>query len=723
VIKETITETLHQAIRAYNIGDLATAKELFARIIDIDPNQPDANHNMGTLFLRAGDLEKAVPFFKTALEANFGSAQYWFSYIDTLFKAGHYADALELFKISKTKGCKGEAFDNLERQLNSSEFVLKRKLAKLQNPALVNGPKGNLIYLEIGETFEKLNMLEEAIEAYKSALEIDPNYETAYIKLGNVLKGQGKLAEAVAAYKKVLEIKPDHVTAHFNIGVILQEQGRSDEAIIAYNKALSIRSDFLNAHINLGNTFKSVGKFEEAIGAYKNAIALKPDYAEAYRNFGTALQDQGKLEEAIKVYRKALDIKPDYAEVHYNIGNCFVRRDNLGEAIAAYKKALSIKPGYAEAYNNIGLALSNNGKIGEAIEFYDKAIAIKPDYAEAYSNMGVAFADQGKFEEAIGAYKNAIALKPDYAEAYHNMSIAFLVSKDFEQGFKYNEWRWRTQKFIGKYLKSTKPTWNGEKQQRVLVWAEQGVGDEIMFSSILLDLHKVSSKVIVQCDVRLKSLFARSFPEDIRFFSRDHEVPEDQYDYHVPMGSLGRTLRKSLHDFEKTALGFLEDDKQKTQILRDSITGGRHKKLVGISWKTFSTNRHSANRNIKLADMAGALNHSNAHLVCLQYGDISDEILAVKKNLGIEIVEAVSVDTKNDLDSFVSLVAACDQVVTIDNSTVHFAGALGIPTKLMLPYVSDWRWGLENKASYWYDSVQIYRQQKVSDWRAVIRNL
>jgi len=244
-----------------------------------------------------------------------------------------------------------------------------------------------------------------------------------------------------------------------------------------------------------------------------------------------------------------------------------------------------------------------------------------------------------------------------------------------------------------------------------------------MFSSIIPELCQSSSTILVQCDERLIPLFRRSFSDNIVYFPRGCEVSEDKYDYHIPMGSLPLMFRKSLERFGKTAPGFLKYDKEKAQSIRASISEGLLQNLVGISWRTESPNKGSKKRNIKLADLAKALDAENTQLVCLQYGNVSDEVKMVKRDLGINIIQVNDIDNKNDIDGLASLIAACGQVVTIDNSTAHLAGALGIKTKLILPSNCDWRWGLEEKHSYWYKSVKLCRQHKVDDWSLVLRQI
>ncbi|MEK9533219.1 MAG: tetratricopeptide repeat protein, partial [Alphaproteobacteria bacterium] len=345
-----------------------------------------------------------------------------------------------------------------------------------------------------------------------------------------------------------------------------------------------------------------------------------------------------------------------------------------------------------------------------------KAIHIKPDYVEAYNNMGNVLKSQRKVAEAIEAFKNALELKSDYADALHNMGQTFLAIKNFCEGFKLSAWRWKTKKFWGRFLTSAKPVWGGETNQRLLVWGEQGIGDEIMFASMIPELCEAQSKIIVQCDKRLIPLFQRSFCDKISFYSNDKRVCEDDYDYHIPMGSLPLFFRKSLGDFKIASHGFLRCDKKLAQNIRNQILLGRNKKLVGISWNTVSTSAHAKARNFSLRDLVLALDNERTQLVSLQYGDVSAEIEAVKKDLDIEIVQYSSVDNMRDIDGLASIIMACDQVVTIDNCTVHLAGALGVKTDLLLPRTCDWRWGLDCDDSYWYESVKLHRQSKNANW-------
>ncbi|AII88011.1 tetratricopeptide repeat protein [Planktomarina temperata] len=498
----TIDQALQQGVEAHKAGQVQEADRLYTAILKAQPKHPDANHNMGVLAVGVGKVQEALPFFKTALEANPATAQFWLSYIDALIKLEKLADAKAVLDQAKSKGAKGDGFDKLEQRLKdagqepikgkqvASEPQLKqpnildtlkldqaislaKKKAKDGSPeeakriyqdiltkfpknkrasdglkGLVGRPVGKASKVQEppqAQTQALINLysqgqLQQALQEAGTLVQQFPQSAILFNIQGAVLKGLGQLDASVEAYNKALAIKPDNADAYNNMGVTLQEQGKLEEAIEAYNKALAIKPNYAEAYYNMGNALKDQGKLEEAIEAYNKALDIKPDHAEAYKNMGVTLQDQGKLEEAIEAYNKAIIIKPDNAEAYYNMGIVLKDQGKLEEAIEAYNKALDIKPDFAEAYGNMGTALADQGKLEEAIEAYNKALNIKPDFAEAYGNMGIVLKDQGKPVEAIEAYNKSLAIKPDYAEAYNNMGNALKEQGKLEEAIEaYNK--------------------------------------------------------------------------------------------------------------------------------------------------------------------------------------------------------------------------------------------------------------------------------------------
>jgi tetratricopeptide (TPR) repeat protein len=535
--------------------------------------------------------------------------------------------------------------------------------------------------------------------------------------LGGARNSLGQATEAEKCFRKVIELKPDYAEAHSNLGVVLESMGRLDDAILAHRSALKVNPQFYVAHFNIGNVYKDTGRLEDAVSSYREAVTIMPFFAQAYINLGIVLVDLYRLDEAVSAYQYALTLEPENASAYNNLGLAFTEKGLLDDAIAAYQRALVFKPDYADAYFNIGNALKDKSKFDDAIAAYQRALAHKPDYTEAYNNMGNALKDQGKLDEAIATYERALALKPDYANAYYNMGRALWKMCEFGKASPYLEWRWKADKHIGKSIKSTKPIWKKCNSNRVLLWPEQGIGDQIMFCSVLNELHKNCRSLSVSCDSRLIPIFERSFPKGILYYPSSQKIEEDCYDSYIPMGSLPFMLRKSLDDFKGKSGAFLTSDKLKSLALREMIKGAGSARVVGLSWKTNSSRSDAQKRGIDLVQILGALNSNRLELVNLQYGEVDKEIDQAAIKTGKRIHKFENIDKMNDLDGLAALIYACDYVVSIDNVTVHLAGSLGVATKALLPNVADERWAVNSDSSYWYESVKLYRQCEPGNWQ------
>jgi tetratricopeptide (TPR) repeat protein/2-polyprenyl-3-methyl-5-hydroxy-6-metoxy-1,4-benzoquinol methylase len=398
VTELTIDQALQKGVEAHKAKQVQEADRLYTAILKAQPKHPDANHNMGVLAVGVGKVEQALPFFKTALEANPATAQFWLSYIDALIKLDQLADAKAVLDQAKSKGAKGDGFDKLAQRLNeaSEEPLAASKTtteAQSKQPNILDSLKLDQA-ISLAKKKAKDGSPEEAKRIYQDILIKFPKNKRARDGL------KGLAGRPVGKASKVQEPPQAQIQELIN----LYSQGQLQQALTQADAILQQFPQSASLFNIQGAILKGLGQLELSVEAYNKALAIKPDYAEAYNNMGVTLKEQGKLEEAIETYNKALAIKPDYAE----------------------------------AYNNMGVVLQEQGKLEEAIEAYNKALAIKPDNAEAYNNMGNAFKEQGKLEEAIEAYNKALAIKPDYAEAYNNMGIALkgLVFKQPNPGLQ-----------------------------------------------------------------------------------------------------------------------------------------------------------------------------------------------------------------------------------------------------------------------------------------------
>ena len=539
------------------------------------------------------------------------------------------------------------------------------------------------------------------------------------------LYNQGELAAVVKQAQALTEQYPESFFIWNILGAAAAQIGQLDEAVNAFQNILSIKPNHADAYYNMGNALKAQGKLEESIASYTKAVSLQPDYTDAYYNMGNALKIQGKMEQAIASYKKALSLKPSYAEAYSNMGNALQDQGKLDEAIESYKKALSLRPDYAEAYYNMGNALKDQGKLDLAIASYEKGLSVKADFAEVYNNMGKALKDQGKLDEAARAYEKALSLKPDYAEAHNNMGRLHWLNQNFNIAFELMEWRWRFKHdvSIGAKWDSARPEWNGEYNTRVFVWKEQGIGDEIMLGSTLKELNSISIKVIVECDKRLIPLYSRSFPKEMKFLDDRHKLMDYEYNGQIAIGSLLNHFRQNLRDFRESSPGWLKADRRKTAAFRKKVRESKSDMIIGISWFTKSKLANADKRNLSIQLLANYLNCVPARYVNLQYGVTADDLSENSSKYGLHLNCIDELDLFNDLDGLAALISACDIVISVDNATVHLAGALGIDTRVLLPLTADERWGLNSIHSYWYDSVTLYRQGTLADWNDPLQRL
>jgi hypothetical protein len=360
----------------------------------------------------------------------------------------------------------------------------------------------------------------------------------------------------------------------------------------------------------------------------------------------------------------------------------------------------------------------------EAIGSYISAISLNPFDAELQNNYGNVLKDLGLFEKAIKAFTKALELSPTYDSVRTNLGLLHWRKMNFKLAFDLMEWRWSGEdKFAESKFEGKKPTWNGVEREEIFVWKEQGIGDEIMFGSMIPELNEKSGGLVIECDRRLIPLYERSFPVNIRFIDDRTQLSLDDYDSHIAIGSLAKHFRHDLKDFKNVASGWLKADAKRVDSIRSSLSNDEPDRIVGISWFTESTAKGSEKRNIPLNILANYVKKMPGRLVSLQYGDTADDIKKLNEDHGVEIITLEELDLYNDIDGLAALISACDVVISIDNLTVHLAGALGADTRVLLPALSNERWGTDVSDSYWYDYLTLYRQDKPGQWGAQLEDL
>ena len=334
---------------------------------------------------------------------------------------------------------------------------------------------------------------------------------------------------------------------------------------------------------------------------------------------------------------------------------------------------------------------------------------------------------QGKLDQSVQAYQTAIRISPDYVEAHNNLGLVLLLKGDFENGWKEYEWRLKCRAFEIHDRDFPQPYWKGSDidGKVILIWGEQGVGDQIMFASLLFRLQQKAERILVETQQRLVPLFRRSFP-NICFFPTqdppDSRLLGGAIDYQAPIGNLAQWLLPNEESFPKSQ-SYLKVCADKTEKLRNKYKKlAIGKLLIGVSW--MSVNKHiGKHKSTSLIQWKDLLSQKDCFFINLQYGDVEEEINAFTDDTKISIYQDKEVDSLQSLDDFASQIAALDLVISIDNTTVHMAGALGKPVWTLLHHVSDWRWQLDRSDTLWYPSMTLYRQPSSGDWCSVFQQV
>ena len=403
---------------------------------------------------------------------------------------------------------------------------------------------------------------------------------------------------------------------------------------------------------------------------------------------------------------------------YFNVVGIVCRRLGLFEEAARNsKKALKLDEGLLAAKMNIANIEFQKGEIGKAIKLLEVIVGEEPTYQQAKANLALAYKNIGELKKSLNIYWNLEYRGSWSVAAKFNYGTTLVTMGNFKEGWKYYEYRWK----VSPGNKATwpfqeKPVWKGERGKRIALWKEQGIGDDIIFLSLVPEVKEMCGMLSVYVDPRLQSLCRRAMPE-INFVKDVDTLKKEECDYHLPLGSVPGLIRNDISDFDRTVTGYLKADPQRVDLIRKELNLNG-KTVIGVSWKSFDA-LNQVKKSVQLRDMEPIFKGLDVALVNLQYGDVEDEIREFKEETKIEVLQCASVDNREDLDGLAALIEACDLVISISNVTVHMAGALAKETWVLQPYVANFWWLIDRPNSIWYPSLTLYRQPTLNDWDSV----
>ena len=540
----------------------------------------------------------------------------------------------------------------------------------------------------------------------------------------------GKYVEAIQFYDKAIEFTSQIAEIHYNRGVALRKTNNQLEALKSYETAVRIKKNYPEAYFNIANILRDNGAYEKALESYSKAVHFNPNYTEAYLNRGIILKILGKFIEALKNYDTAISLKPHYAAAFFNRGNALIELKSFDDALQSFDRAIELDPHQPEYFYNRGNARRETLLFEAALKDYAEALTRRPNYASAYSNRGVTLYYLKRTDEALVDFSRSQLINPEDAEPHLNESFCRLSIGDFEEGWSQYEWRLKEKNFQKSSLlghaditteflvRNSRSDFNGKT---VFVASEQGVGDHIMFMSMLPELLQDSGSVICQLDPRLLKLFSRCFPL-VRFVPRgDVSILETvDVDSHIRMGSLGYTYRRDISSFPGTP--YLIPDPERVAQWKERISLEPGKLRVGISWRGGSSTTNGADRSMALEQLTSLLDREDCTFISLQYGEVEVEVAAFNEGRSRKLFCFEKKEIE-DFEDFAGLIGALDCVISVQNTTVHTCGALGKPCFAMLPFRPEWRYGASGDTMPWYKSVKLFRQIHDGQWSDVIEHI
>jgi len=445
--------------------------------------------------------------------------------------------------------------------------------------------------------------------------------------------------------------------------------------------------------VRQGRRLIARGRLHEAIAVFERAHALGPGDPDVLFGLAQIADRLGEPDKAAGLYGAVLMVRADAVEAANNLGNIQTRLGQYDAAIETFRAAIERAPETPELWLNLGRAVAATGDFENARTFYEQALALRPRYGEAYANLAELACGEGRLDDALPHYRRAIRLLPRDGQLRLNHALTLLTLGDLEAGWA--EYEHRNAKGLARAItyRNRIRRWTGEDLtgKTLLVCAEQGLGDQILFASCLPDVIEPAGEVVIECEERLVPLFARSFPtahvhpyNAVKREGRwvfEYQWLEGRYspDFQIPMGSLPGLLRRSLADFPDRR-SYLQADEQQVAGWQARLAELGPGPKVGICWRSGLLTPERRKEYLALTDWAPILRLPGVHFVNLQYDECTGELAEAETALGVRIHDFPALDQKNDLDGVAALIAALDAVISAPTTVSNISGALGVPT-------------------------------------------
>lgn len=707
-------KALQLAVRLHQAGKLEDACQLYRVVLQQQPENDDALHLLGMALEQLGRPQEGLPFVEKAIALDPGIVAY------------------------------RNSLGNIHKALEDTDKALAAYQQALQIDVGNADAHNNLGLLAQGR-----KDWATARDHFNAALTASPDFTEAAFNLAVTDWHAGDRETAVAAFTDLASRNPDLVRKLFILARSELELRHADAlqrlAAFLENKGLAA----FEAQYLQGGIAELQGDLETATQKYRIAIAIKPDFPDALRALGRVLIDTSDEATAVPLLERAYELKPDetqtvallataYSGCHkerraaellekvlagqpnkvvllVSYAQVLGKLNRLDEACAIYERALSLSPDdtvTAQICGNLAGVELRRDRVDAAEAVCLRALELNPDSRLAAGNLANIREVQTRYEEAERLNRDLLGRNPEDAEAHNNLGLMLLKLGRYAEAWPHFAWRFKSSGWTSPDTSRGLPSWDGAfpPPGRLLIWQEQGIGDEILFSSLLPELRDRGADAVVATDRRLVPLFRRSF-SGVEF--RPNNEPLDVAELNLacqrPFGDLGAILRSDPQSLAHHPRNYLKADVGRREMFRARYASG-HKLLVGTSWNSNNL-RTGSSKSVALEDMLPLLHEPDTVFISLQYGKAAAEAEAFSRQGNVSLRHDAEVDPLKDIDAQAAQIAALDMVVTVSTAAAHLAGALGLPVLLLVPGTRGqlWYWGTEGESTPWYPTVRICR--------------
>lgn len=485
-------------------------------------------------------------------------------------------------------------------------------------------------------------------------------------------------------------------------------------------------TDLVDRAVEAARGYLKSERWAEAEAILKQTIKVDPECQPALEMLSELLTNRQRGEDAVVYYEKILALKPDDFVALNNAALCYQSLGRFDEAITKLKKCLELYP-EPSTYSNLALQYKEKGDLETAFKYYEEGVSEHPNDPMLRYHYGIALAETTQFEKAISQYRKAIECNPDFTPAHWNLALTNLLLGNYKEGFQGYEYRFAHVPMFDKFRQrfDGKP-WNGEMaegNQTILVYNEQGAGDTIQYARFLPQVKGKGFRVVLEVLPELVELMSQCEGVDEVIPMRYKKKPP--HDYQVSIGSLPRILGVDRADSDLLWKGpYIKPTGSVDEKAFASYAG---KFKIGICWAGNPVHSHDKTRSTFLKNFKVLNDLPGVKLFSLQK-DSRPRYWGGKGVVDLtEGCDNMSVVDMGDMlinfNYTAAIIKSMDMIITVDTAVAHIAGAMGVPCHLLVSYIPDWRWGLDQKRSAWYPSVEIVRQLKPGDYASRLKKL